>query len=359
MTAAFGAAPVAAALVAAASAAALLVLMTSWRFARWWCRPVRVASKRTPEAYGMRFEEIAFSGGAATLRGWFVPPIGASAPAVIVAHAWSCNAGMMLPLARRLHQSGFGVLLFDARGHGASDGGGFVTIMTLAQDLLAAVDLAQRRPDVDPVAIGLLGHSMGGASAIVAASLDPRIRAVASLASFADNTTLTVAALALRRLPRRPFLPAVRLFIERALGHSMDWASPQARIGDLGVPILLVHGEADTFVSPSVLEELDRRSGRKAVRLLLAGRGHFDVLRDPRCGDAVGRFFQVALMAVDVAVPFDQRPASPSGRPPAKRARARAGRGGLAAGAAHEGPPPGRSPGQPVSPGARPHERAR
>lgn len=270
-------------------------LVIAWRFAGSWCRPRRIPAKRTPAAFGLPFEDVAFASGRTVLRGWYVPAVVPGAPAVILAHAWSGNAGLMLPLARRLHASGLGVLLYDARGHGASDGGGWVTIIALAADLSAAVDLLAARPDVDPDAIGVAGHSMGGASAIVAAGLDPRIRAVASIASFADSVGLTAAALSEHHLPRWPFLPIVRLLIERALGRSMAWASPQARVADITVPLLLIQGDADRLVPSSDLETLYRRSGGRAVRILLAGRGHADVLRDARCGDALVRHFVRAL----------------------------------------------------------------
>ena len=66
-------------------------------------------------------------------------------PTVIVPHGWGSNAARMLPLASVLQAEGFGVLLYDARGHRTSALNAPVTIRTFTEDLLVAVDYLTRR----------------------------------------------------------------------------------------------------------------------------------------------------------------------------------------------------------------------
>ena len=85
------------------------------------------------------------------------------------------------PHARMLARHGYGVLIFDRRGEGHSDGDPNSYGWSDGElDLRAAVDFLQRRPDVDPGRIGGLGLSVGGETFLQAAAHDRRIRAVAS-----------------------------------------------------------------------------------------------------------------------------------------------------------------------------------
>ena len=69
-----------------------------------------------------------------------------------------------------LVEHGYGVLLFDRRGEGASDGDPNLFGWGGARDIHAAVDFLEDRPDVDPARIGGLGLSVGGEMLLQAAA---------------------------------------------------------------------------------------------------------------------------------------------------------------------------------------------
>jgi uncharacterized protein len=77
-----------------------------------------------------------------------------------------------------LAHHGYGVLLFDARGHGRSGGTANEFGWYGDRDVAAAIDYVERQPDVRGGRIAALGESMGGEEAIGAAATDDRIRAV-------------------------------------------------------------------------------------------------------------------------------------------------------------------------------------
>ena len=65
--------------------------------------------------------------------------------------------------ARMLARHGYGVLIFDRRGEGESDGDPNPYAWNDGEkDLIAAVDFLKRRPDVEPGRIGGIGLSVGG-----------------------------------------------------------------------------------------------------------------------------------------------------------------------------------------------------
>jgi dienelactone hydrolase len=109
-----------------------------------------------------------------TLRGWYVPS--RNGAAVIVAPG---RTGTQRH-ARMLVRHGYGVLVFDRRGEGASDGDPNAFGWAANRDLEAAQAFLERRPDVDPDRIGGLGLSVGGETLLQAAAEDAGFRAVVS-----------------------------------------------------------------------------------------------------------------------------------------------------------------------------------
>lgn len=261
----------------------LLAVLSSWVFARLWCKPKRLNPAQTPMDMQLPYEEIEFNSHGAILRGWFIPSYkkGPQSPAVIVVHGWSHNAAKMLHVAKLLNHTGVATLLFDARGHGFSDGDGPITILKFAQDILSAASFLKSRPDVDSDRIGIVGHSMGGSSTILATSMGPTIRAAVTSAAFADPFQLTKLTMRRLHIPLWPFFYLVRFFIEGWLGRSMQSLAPVNYISQISTPLLLIHGADDQFVPPANLDQLNTAAHPKYVkRLLIEGRRHSDVTVD-------------------------------------------------------------------------------
>jgi len=263
-----------------------LLLFFFWIFARLWCRPRKRILSATPDDFGPPSEDIWFSSHNVSLKGWFFPPEPATSlgPAVVLVHGWSSTGIDMLPLARPLQQSGFGVFTFDARGHGASGKAGPITILKFAEDISASLDYLENRPDVDRKRIGVVGFSMGGSAAILAASSESRIRALVCCSAFADPAVITAEYMKKLHILLRPFLWLVMAFIEQWLGTRVCNVTPLNRIGQVKAPTLLIHGGTDRYISPDDLEILYNHSDRQNTeKQLLPGCSHFDIIKDSRC----------------------------------------------------------------------------
>ena len=111
-----------------------------------------------------------------TLSGWFIPS--RNGAAVVLAHGAGSTRASVRAHAEVLARHGFGVLAFDARGHGRSEGRAMDFGWYGDEDVGAAVAFVRGRPGVDANRIGAVGLSMGGEEVIGAAATNPGIRAV-------------------------------------------------------------------------------------------------------------------------------------------------------------------------------------
>ena len=128
----------------------------------------------TPEL-GTAYEDVSFTtSDGLRLEGWYVPTKNGATVIVIPG-----RKGPQKP-ARMLAGHGYGVLLFDRRGEGESEGdpNGFGWAGT--RDVEAAIAFLRERPEVDEDRIGALGLSVGGEVLLQAAAEIDGLQAVVS-----------------------------------------------------------------------------------------------------------------------------------------------------------------------------------
>jgi pimeloyl-ACP methyl ester carboxylesterase len=139
--------------------------------------PPTAVRSATPADRGLTYRDVTFpTADGVRLSGWYLPSAGR--PAVVLLHGAGSTRSDVLDHAVVLARHRYGVLLFDARGHGRSGGRAMDFGWYGDRDIAAAVSFLQARPDVDARRIALVGMSMGGEQAIGAAATDTRIRAV-------------------------------------------------------------------------------------------------------------------------------------------------------------------------------------
>jgi alpha-beta hydrolase superfamily lysophospholipase len=196
-------------------------------------------------------------------------------------------------LADALANAGFAVLRYDKRGIGQSGGRVESTaIPDLAEDLRAAVRMLSDRKDIDPKHLAVVGYSEeGGAVALLAASKEKRIAAVALLASNGVAGSELVLAQQRRVLERSTLSPAekqakidlqkqineaivtgkgleslpadVRRQIDNPEFQSMLANDPAKVMPGVRQPVLVVQGALDTQVDPSNADRLGELANKR------------------------------------------------------------------------------------------------
>jgi dipeptidyl aminopeptidase/acylaminoacyl peptidase len=110
-------------------------------------------------------------------------------PTVIVCHGLAGNkdAQNKVDLAEELFKNGFLVLKFDFHGHGKSEGNfPDINLTQEIDDAKSAITALYSLKEVDKKKLGLVGHSFGGAVAIMMAATDSRVKSAVSIAGVID-----------------------------------------------------------------------------------------------------------------------------------------------------------------------------
>lgn len=253
-------------------------------------RPPRLAGSLGPADVGLAVEEVTVraSDGVA-LAGWLA--VRPNTPALVLLHGYPADKADLLPLAAALAPR-FTVLLMDLRYFGRS--GGRLTTLGLREpdDLSRAVDLLAAR-GLGP--IGAFGFSLGGSVALLAAARDPRLRAVAAYAPFADLRDLARDLYRWLWLLRYPVVELMRGWAWLLLGADVAAVSPVTAAARLAVPVLLIASRADEQIPFAHAERLAAalRGNPRAETLLLAAGRHGEL--GPGFAARLADFFACAL----------------------------------------------------------------
>ncbi len=145
------------------------------------------------------------------LAGWYIPSRNGAAVLVYPGRAKAQKH------ARYLARAGYGVLLVDRRGEGASDGDPHGFGWTFDKDIEAGVRFLQHRDDVDPRRIAGLGLSVGGEMMLQTAAGTTGLAAVIS--DGAGARVMSEELSELRVLPSRSI--------------SSAWATRRSRVSSL------------------------------------------------------------------------------------------------------------------------------
>src|SRR5919108_2072802 len=135
------------------------------------------------------YREVAFrASDGLRLAGWYRPS--RNGAAVLLVHGGGGDRTGPLRHARMLARHGYGVLLYDARGRGESEGSPNGYGWDWTKDVDGAMRFLEHRPEVDPGRMGALGISTGADVLLDAAAHRRDIRALvtdgAAAGSFQD-----------------------------------------------------------------------------------------------------------------------------------------------------------------------------
>ena len=194
----------------------------------------------------------------------------------IVCHGYRAHSASVAPFARGLYARGYALLLPDARAHGESEGRWIGMGWPDRLDLLDWIGELNRRFDAPEIV--LMGVSMGGATVMNAAgeSLPENVRCIISDCGFCSLREELIHQLRrYRHLPALPFLlsadPLCRLCARYSPLRDGDGC---AQLAKCRLPVLLLHGAADRFVQPEMMERARAAAGGPVEAHLIPNAAH-------------------------------------------------------------------------------------
>jgi pimeloyl-ACP methyl ester carboxylesterase len=163
-----------------------------------------------PPDLGFDVEEVTFEGGdGLRMAGWFAPA--RNGASIILLHGYGGNRTAMIWHARQLTDAGYGVLLYDERASGESQGDRRSYGWEDPRDVGGAIAYLAGRADAGAGQVGIAGCSIGGQIALQSAAYHPQIGAV-----WADGPSTV------RAQDMRPRLNPLMLLVT-AGNYTLDW----------------------------------------------------------------------------------------------------------------------------------------
>ncbi|MDP9351509.1 MAG: alpha/beta fold hydrolase [Chloroflexota bacterium] len=203
-------------------------------------------------------------------------------PAVALLHGFGGNhieSHALFPKASRaLASAGIGVLRFDFRGSGNSEGlFRDVTLETEMEDAEAGLRFLAEQPEVDTARLGLIGLSLGGLIAASVAARNPAIRALVLWAPVAHLGELFQAGTTPERtqeIVAHGYTDYGGLEVSVALVQQALTTDPITAVTAYDGPALLVHGTGDTVVPASHSTRYQSAMSDRAELELIEGADH-------------------------------------------------------------------------------------
>ncbi len=203
----------------------------------------------------MKTTRIKFEGALGTaLSGRLdTPAVGPPSAWALFAHCFTCGKDLhaIRHITRALAARGIATLRFDFTGLGQSEGGfEDTTFTTNADDLVAAAQWLSKNRSAPQL---LVGHSLGGAAVLHAASRIPSARAVATIGAPCDPHHVANLLESSREEIERDGVATVTLAgrpfrISKAFLDDLAYRSPKAIVRRLGRALLILHAPSDETV---------------------------------------------------------------------------------------------------------------
>lgn len=226
---------------------------------------------------------------------------------VVIAHGYAEHSGRYEHVARALNAAGLTVWALDHRGHGQSEGerADIESVWTAVADLDLFVDHVRGQAPDGP--LFLVGHSMGGFIAAAYAEehqdrltgmalsgallhIAPELLALADLEEIPDLgladaiSTDPAVVQAYKDDPLVYLGPPPRGFLQAA-GQVEE---VRKRLGEITLPLLIMHGSGDLLVSSQSLKDaVAAVSSDDLTAIIWPGLWH-EIFNEPRQADVIG-----------------------------------------------------------------------
>ncbi len=238
--------------------------------------------------------EVSLPGSGVTLGGILFRPATneKSQRAIIVLHGWARpgvpGASRVEGTARRLSEQGYVALALSMRGWPPSTGRDDCGTQQ-PDDVAKAADWLATLPGVNPDSIGVLGFSLGGQVALLSGTRSARIKAIVAYFPITD----------IQRWKETTSNVGIRNFYVPLVCGTGDQNSPIHVAEQIRAPVLLIHGDRDTWVPAEQslrMREALQKANRYVELLVIGGGEHgFTAEQSEQAWSVVTEFFRIHL----------------------------------------------------------------
>lgn len=232
--------------------------------------PVRSPILRTPDEYGLEYEDVTFPSSDGTpLEAWWIPCPG-SHNLVIANHPmpmnrygfpshldpWKFVPGNDVEVNfmrdyKNLHQAGYNVLTYDLRNHGHSgvaNGDIFTWGLFESRDVVGSLQYVKSRPDTRDMVIGLLSRCMGANATFVAMAKHPELfKGVSSLVALQPISPRFMVERNLEMMGAADQIDVVDRGIQLRTSFTLDQLSPLGYAKHCHVPTFILQVRDDAL----------------------------------------------------------------------------------------------------------------
>lgn len=230
-----------------------------------------------------------------TLQGYYLKAKKPTNKTVVFAHGYLGHAKDMGLYGEYYYEElGYNIFTPDLRGHGLSEGDYYGFGWHDRLDLIDWINLLRERESTN-VDIVLHGLSMGAATVLMASGEELPENVKAIIADSPYTSVYDMFAYQMKRmfhLPDKPILPSTSLVTKLRADYSLTEASALNQVKKAEVPILYIHGDADTFVPTEMTYELydNTKSEHEMVTFNGAGHGEAFVLEKEKYKQVIESF---------------------------------------------------------------------
>ncbi|MCR5834583.1 MAG: alpha/beta hydrolase [Selenomonadaceae bacterium] len=241
------------------------------------CMKIADPSLKEPPAPNFPSEDLtltSFDG--ITLHAEKFTPAEKSGCWAILVHGYGRDGRFAYDYAEEYLKRGWNVLIPDLRAQGRSDGEYITMGKFESRDVY---DWAQKISSEYPDAkIILHGVSMGGATVIMAGALNPdNLVAVIEDCGFTSAYEMFTAQIEkIFGLPEFPIMPCADFVCGMKTGTKISEAAPIEFVDKIKVPVLFIHGDADTLIPIEMMERLSEACTAPKEIFVVNGAGHAD-----------------------------------------------------------------------------------
>ncbi|WP_081165766.1 alpha/beta hydrolase [Lactococcus garvieae] len=223
-------------------------------------------------------ENLTLNNDGLKLKAWYVPAEKKTNKTVIVVHGFRQNKEAMRQYAQLFHDLGYNVLMPDNRAAGESEGQLITYGYSDKKDIIAwAKRITQEKPQSN---ITLFGLSMGAATVMMASSqedLPSSVNSIIEDCGYSDVwSEITYQAKSAYSIPPFPLVYSLSAMNKVRQGWFIKEASATQALSKDKLPILLIHGDADTYVPTSMIYDNFKavKDGTPKEMLLVKGAAH-------------------------------------------------------------------------------------